>query len=181
VAAPNEELFAQHAARLRRPLLHAYRYAAPREDLQDIYAQAVLELLLRVRRDSTFNTPRHFAAALELRFKSRIADRHRALGGRSAGAAAFEHAVRLDDPAAAVRGWFDVVSIGKLALGQQRYYEQQVAQGGGRLLLGPWRGAGRVDGRGRRRARPGGRVSARSSTRCSRGAIRGRRGAAAGR
>ncbi len=108
MAAPNEELFAQHAARLRRPLLHAYRYAAPREDLQDIYAQAVLELLLRVRRDSTFNTPRHFAAALELRFKSRIADRHRALGGRSAGAAAFEHAVRLDDPAAAVRGWFDV-------------------------------------------------------------------------
>ena len=53
-----------------------------------------------------------------------------------------------------------MLSIGKIAVGQHRYYEQQVAQGARRLLHGPRRGAGRVARRRRAGARPPGRVSA---------------------
>jgi len=95
-----ELLLAQEAERLRRPLLAAYRGAAPREELEDIYSQSVLELLLRVRRDPTFQTPTHLANALRLRFASRVADYHRALAGRSPLSQALAQATRLDDPLA---------------------------------------------------------------------------------
>jgi DNA-directed RNA polymerase specialized sigma24 family protein len=93
-----EMLLAQEAERLRGPLLAAHRGAAPREDLEDLYAQSVLELLLRVRRDPSFATREHLANALRLRFASRLTDHHRALSGRSPGKAAAAHAERLDDP-----------------------------------------------------------------------------------
>jgi hypothetical protein len=93
-----EQLLAHEAERLRRPLLAVHRHAAPREDLEDIYAQSVLELLLRVRRDPTINTANHLANALRLRFASRLRDRHRALAGRSPVGAALANATRLDDP-----------------------------------------------------------------------------------
>jgi len=93
-----EQLLAQEAQRLRRPLLAAHRGAAAREDLEDLYAQSVLELLLRVRRDPGFATREHLGNALRQRFASRIADHHRALSGRSPSKAAAAQAERLDDP-----------------------------------------------------------------------------------
>jgi len=95
---PTELLLAAEAERLRRPLLAAHRATASREDLEDLYSQSVLELLLRVRRDPSFNTPAHIANALRLRFASRISDHHRALAGRSGAAVAHARAKRLDDP-----------------------------------------------------------------------------------
>ena len=95
-----EQLLAQEAQRLRRPLLAAHRGAAPREELEDLYSQSVLELLLRIRRDPTFHTPTQLANALRLRFASRIVDHHRALAGRSPLTAAVAQATRLDDPTA---------------------------------------------------------------------------------
>ena len=92
-----EQLLAQVAEELRAPLLAANRYTAPREDLEDIYAQSVLELLLRIRRDPTFTTREHLANALRLRFQSRLSDRHRALAGRSPATRALAQAARLDD------------------------------------------------------------------------------------
>jgi len=52
-----ELLVAQEAMRLRRGLLGGHHYAASRHDLEDIYSQAVLEVLLRARRDPTLSTP----------------------------------------------------------------------------------------------------------------------------
>jgi hypothetical protein len=98
-----EQLLAQVAEQLRAPLLAASRYAAPREDLEDIYAQSVLELLLRIRRDPTFTTRDHLANALRLRFQSRLSDRHRALAGRSPATRALGQAARLDDTDVAAR------------------------------------------------------------------------------
>ena len=42
---------------LRRPTARRHHYAATCEDLEDIYAQSVLEVLLRVRRDPTVTAP----------------------------------------------------------------------------------------------------------------------------
>jgi DNA-directed RNA polymerase specialized sigma24 family protein len=68
-----------------------------REDLEDCYSQAVLEMLLRVRRGAPFVDGRHLANALEQRFVSRIHDRRRALSGRSPMQAALEAAVPFGD------------------------------------------------------------------------------------
>ena len=100
MATTAELLLAQEAERLRRPLLAAHRHVASREDLEDLYSQSVLELLLRVRRDPTFHTPTHIENALRLRFASRISDHHRARAGRSPAVAALAQATRLDDPLA---------------------------------------------------------------------------------
>jgi RNA polymerase sigma factor (sigma-70 family) len=71
-------------ARSRRDLLLAsHRYRLSREDLEDCYSQATLELLARARRAGTFAGYAHIANALELRLRSRIDDRRRALSGRS--------------------------------------------------------------------------------------------------
>jgi hypothetical protein len=120
-----ELLLAQEAERLRRPLLAAHRSAASREELEDLYSQSVLELLLRVRRDATFHTPTHLANALRLRFASRITDYRRAVAGRSPVEAALTRATRLDDPdSTGVAAADDVASQ---VLARERAHELLVA------------------------------------------------------
>jgi hypothetical protein len=68
----------------RAVLMRAYSRSATREDLEDCYAQATLELLAQVRRGHTFAGEAHIANTLELRLVSRIRDLRRALAGRSA-------------------------------------------------------------------------------------------------
>jgi DNA-directed RNA polymerase specialized sigma24 family protein len=83
-------------ARARRDLLlrvHSYRLR--REDLEDCYSQAIVELVAHVRRGGTFSDRSHLANAIEQRFLSRILDRRRALSGRSPMQAALERAVPL--------------------------------------------------------------------------------------
>jgi hypothetical protein len=71
-------------ARSRRELLFAsHRHRLGREDLEDCYSQATLELLTRARRGEEFADAVHIANALEQKFLSRIHDRRRALNGRS--------------------------------------------------------------------------------------------------
>jgi hypothetical protein len=83
-------------ARARRELLlRVHRRELRREDLEDCYSQAVVELLAHVGRGGRFASPLHIANALEQRFVSRIRDRRRALGGRSPKQAMLESAVGL--------------------------------------------------------------------------------------
>jgi DNA-directed RNA polymerase specialized sigma24 family protein len=89
---------AQVAADKRAVLLRAYRGRLRHEDLEDCYGQAVLELVVRTRRSGPFQSRQHIANALEQKFCSRIGDRHRALGGRSAIEAALAGALCLGDP-----------------------------------------------------------------------------------
>jgi DNA-directed RNA polymerase specialized sigma24 family protein len=84
-------------ARSRRDLLlrvHGYRLR--RDDLEDCYSQAILELVAYARRGGAFTNRRHLANAIEQRFVSRIHDRRRALSGRSPMQAAMEGAAPLD-------------------------------------------------------------------------------------
>jgi DNA-directed RNA polymerase specialized sigma24 family protein len=84
-------------ARARRELLlrvHCFRLR--REDLEDCYSQATLELVAHVRGGGSFSDSRHLANAIEQRFLSRIHDRRRAISGRSPMQAALESAVPLD-------------------------------------------------------------------------------------
>ncbi len=68
----------------RRLLLWSYRRKLPREDLEDCYSQATLELIARAKRGSSpFSSDAHVENALEQRFLSRIQDRQRAISGRS--------------------------------------------------------------------------------------------------
>jgi DNA-directed RNA polymerase specialized sigma24 family protein len=67
----------------RELLLRAHRHRLRREDLEDCYSQATLELLTRARRGATFASRAHAANVLEQRFLSRVRDRRRALRGRS--------------------------------------------------------------------------------------------------
>ena len=69
-----------------------HRQRLRREDLEDCYSQATLELVVAVRRGRTFANRPHVAHALELRFLSRVQDRRRALSGRSPLDAALEQA-----------------------------------------------------------------------------------------
>ncbi|HTA98084.1 MAG TPA: hypothetical protein VK730_10640 [Solirubrobacteraceae bacterium] len=64
-------------------LLACHRRRLGREDLEDCYSQATLELLTRARRGEGFADAVHIANALEQKFLSRIHDRRRALNGRS--------------------------------------------------------------------------------------------------
>jgi DNA-directed RNA polymerase specialized sigma24 family protein len=91
---PAEEV-ALVAQAKRELLLRVHRRRLRREDLEDCYSQATLELVQHARRGGTFANRLHLANALELRFLSRVRDRRRALGGRSPMQAALEEAVSL--------------------------------------------------------------------------------------
>jgi hypothetical protein len=83
-------------ARAKRDvLLRAHRFRLRREDLEDCYSQATLELVAHVRSGGAFADRLHVANALELRFLSRVRDRRRALCGRSPMQAALETAAPL--------------------------------------------------------------------------------------
>jgi hypothetical protein len=86
-------------ARAKRDLLlRVHRHRLRREDLEDCYSQATLELLAHVQRGGRYASALHFANALEQRLVSRINDRRRALTGRSPMQAALETATPLDGP-----------------------------------------------------------------------------------
>lgn len=74
-----------------------HRHRLRREDLEDSYSQAALELISQAQRGATFASRVHIGNALELRFLSRVRDRRRALGGRSPMLAALEEASSLAD------------------------------------------------------------------------------------
>ncbi len=79
----------------RELLLRAYRQQLRREDLEDCYSQAVLELVSYTRSGRRFVDRRHLANLLEQRFQSRVRDHRRALSGRSPMRAALETSVSL--------------------------------------------------------------------------------------
>jgi DNA-directed RNA polymerase specialized sigma24 family protein len=79
----------------RELLLRAHRYRLRREDLEDCYSQATLELVTHARKGGVFSSRLHLANALEQRFVSRVHDRRRAVKGRSPMQAALEAAMSL--------------------------------------------------------------------------------------
>jgi DNA-directed RNA polymerase specialized sigma24 family protein len=79
----------------REMLLRVHRHRLRKEDLEDCYSQATLELLAQARRGGAFSTRAHMANVLEQRFLSRIHDRRRALGGRSPAQAVLDGALPL--------------------------------------------------------------------------------------
>jgi DNA-directed RNA polymerase specialized sigma24 family protein len=92
----------------RELLLRSYRHRLRKEDLEDCYGQATLELIAQARAGgggapgaprATQMTRAHMANVLEQRFVSRIQDRLRALGGRSPAQAVLDHALPLSDAA----------------------------------------------------------------------------------
>ena len=92
------ELVARVSAAKRDVLLGVHRHRLGREDLEDCFSQATLELVMRARtRTRAFVSEDHAANALEQRFLSRVSDRRRALSGRSPIEAATQAAVRPDD------------------------------------------------------------------------------------
>jgi len=80
----------------RELLLRVHRHRLRKEDLEDCYGQATLELVAHARRGGRFSSRAHLANVLEQRFVSRIRDRRRALAGRSPMQAALELAMSLD-------------------------------------------------------------------------------------
>jgi RNA polymerase sigma factor (sigma-70 family) len=86
------------SAAKRDVLLRVHRHRLGREDLEDCFSQATLELVSRARtRTRGFASDAHIANALEQRFLSRINDRQRAVGGRSPMEAALHDALRRGD------------------------------------------------------------------------------------
>jgi DNA-directed RNA polymerase specialized sigma24 family protein len=77
------EAVALVACSRRERLLAVHSYRLCREDLEDCYSQATLELLTRAKLGEPFASHTHIANALEQRLLSRIHDRRRALSGRS--------------------------------------------------------------------------------------------------
>lgn len=77
----------------RERLLRVHHHRLRKEDLEDCYAQAALELIVRARGGAHFANTTHIARVLEQRFVSRIQDRRRAIEGRSTAQASFEHAL----------------------------------------------------------------------------------------
>jgi DNA-directed RNA polymerase specialized sigma24 family protein len=80
------------ASSRRALMLRVHRHRLRREDLEDAYSQATLELIAHVRSGGSYAGRGHIANALELRFLSRTRDRRRAVGGRSPIQAALEQA-----------------------------------------------------------------------------------------
>ena len=80
----------------RELLLRVHRHRLRREDLEDAYSQATVELIAQAGRGWRFSSRLHLANTLEQRFLSRIHDRRRALSGRSPMQAALETAMPLD-------------------------------------------------------------------------------------
>jgi DNA-directed RNA polymerase specialized sigma24 family protein len=76
-------------------LLRVYSHQLRREDLEDCYSQATLELLAHVRKGRGLAGRRHLENLLEQRFQSRVRDRRRALSGRSPMQAAWEASISL--------------------------------------------------------------------------------------
>jgi len=91
---PAEEV-ALVARAKRELLLRAHGHRLRREDLEDCYSQATLELLARARSGAAFSSRLHLARTIEQRFLSRIHDRRRALSGRSPMQAALETAMSI--------------------------------------------------------------------------------------
>jgi DNA-directed RNA polymerase specialized sigma24 family protein len=83
------------AAGKRELLLRVHRHRLRREDLEDCYGQATLELVVLARSGRAFASRAHIGNALEQRFLARVQDRRRAVAGRSPMAAALEAAVPL--------------------------------------------------------------------------------------
>jgi DNA-directed RNA polymerase specialized sigma24 family protein len=81
------------ASARRELLLRVHRHRLRKEDLEDCYSQATLELIASARAGATFASRPHLANVVEQRFVSRIQDRRRALSGRSPMQAALETAV----------------------------------------------------------------------------------------
>ncbi len=79
----------------RELLLRAHGHRLGREDLEDCYAQATLELIVHARNHGALSSRAHMANVLEQRFRSRVFDRRRALVGRSPMQAALHTAVSL--------------------------------------------------------------------------------------
>lgn len=104
---PAEEVALVARAR-RELLLRAHRHRLRREDLEDCYSQATLELLAHIRAGGPFASRAHIANALEQRFVSRIRDRRRALAGRSPMQAAFELALEREG---CERRSFDAIDV----------------------------------------------------------------------
>jgi hypothetical protein len=90
------EQLARVASAKRELLLRVHHRRLRREDLEDCYSQATLELIAHTRRGGRFENTAHMANALEQRFLSRVHDRRRALSGRSPMQAALEAAMPLD-------------------------------------------------------------------------------------
>ena len=91
------EAVALIAAARRGRLLRVHRRRLRWEDLEDCYSQATLELVARSRR-TPFVSHQHILNSLEQKFLSRIEDRRRAIGGRSAIETAIARAVPVDSP-----------------------------------------------------------------------------------
>jgi hypothetical protein len=88
---------AQVSCARRNLLLRVHAFRLRREDLEDCYGQATLELLADAgRRGSVYASRAHLANTLEQRFLSRVHDRRRALAGRSPMEAALASAVPID-------------------------------------------------------------------------------------
>jgi hypothetical protein len=86
------------ASAKRAVLLRVHHHLLPREDLEDCYSQATLELLVRARRGASFVDEPHVVNTLELRFLSRVRDLRRARGGRSPMQAALATALSITGP-----------------------------------------------------------------------------------
>ena len=91
------EAVARITADRRARLLRVHRRRLRWEDLEDCYSQATLELLARSRR-APFASYEHVVNAIEQKFLSRIEDRRRAIGGRSAIETAIARAVPVEAP-----------------------------------------------------------------------------------
>src|SRR5205085_1119486 len=91
---PAEEVALVARAR-RELLLRVHRHRLRREDLEDCYSQAILELLADARRGTRYASRRDIEMAVERRFVSRIQDRRRAMSGRSPIQTALERSVSL--------------------------------------------------------------------------------------
>jgi DNA-directed RNA polymerase specialized sigma24 family protein len=89
---PAEEVALVAHAR-RELLLRVHRHRLRREDLEDCYSQATLELVRYARNGARFSSRLHLAHVIEQRFVSRVRDRRRALSGRSRMQAALETAM----------------------------------------------------------------------------------------
>jgi len=88
-------------AHARRPLLlRVHRHRLRPADLEDCHSQAVLELIVYVKRGGRFAGRREIALAIENRFLSRVNDRRRAISGRSPMQAVLEQAAAIDCGAA---------------------------------------------------------------------------------
>ncbi|HSZ14440.1 MAG TPA: hypothetical protein VK790_10450 [Solirubrobacteraceae bacterium] len=84
------------ASAKRELLLRVHRHRLRREDLEDCYSQAALELIAYARNGAKISSRSHLANIIEQRFLSRVHDRRRALSGRSPMHAALEAAASFD-------------------------------------------------------------------------------------